>query len=195
MTNILQEKSDLRRLALNYRQIAARNCGSWAGEQIAKHIFEYFRTWKVSKISGYLPLGDEIEPVPALTCLGDVGWEIALPVVTGKKQKLVFRQWCPGDELEVGYLNTRHPIPSASELSPDVILAPMLAFDKEGHRLGWGGGFYDRTISALRAQNSILVLGLAFSRQEVDKVPCDRYDEPLDGVVTEKGIDVFGGEA
>ena len=109
-----------------------------------------------------------------------------------KGEPLLFRHWRQGDALETGALNTRHPLPSASVLTPDVLLVPLLAFDKEGQRIGWGGGFYDRTIAALRTQRSTLVLGVAFSCQQVDKVPCDNHDELLNGVITETGVYIFG---
>ncbi len=164
-----------------------------AAIDLADNIVEYFQRWPASTVSGYLPLGDEIDPVPALIRLEHVGWQLALPVVIAKAEPLLFRQWRQGDALETGPLNTRHPLPRAAELSPDILLVPLLAFDKKGQRIGWGGGFYDRTIAALRTERSILVFGVAFSRQQVDKVPCDNHDEPLNGVITEVGAYIFRG--
>ena len=179
-------------MAIACRRKIASEAGLRAGMCVADHVVEYFQKWPASTVAGYLPLGDEIDPVPALNYLEQMGWQLTLPVVIGKGEPLLFRHWRQGDALETGPLNTRHPLPTASELAPDVLLVPLLAFDKEGQRIGWGGGFYDHTIAALRVQRKILVLGVAFSCQQVDNVPCDDHDELLNGVITETGAYMFG---
>ena len=188
----MQKKAELREVALACRRKTASEARLRAGMCVADHVVKYFQKWPASIVAGYLPLGDEIDPVPTLSHLEQMGWKLTLPVVIGKGEPLLFRHWQQGDALETGAFNTCHPLPSASELIPDVLLVPLLAFDKEGQRIGWGGGFYDRTIAALRIQRSTLVLGVAFSCQRVDKVPCDNHDELLNGVITETGPYIFG---
>jgi 5-formyltetrahydrofolate cyclo-ligase len=145
-------------------------------------------------VNGYLAIADEIDPGPAMLVLAQVGWRRALPVVVAKGAPLEFRGWQPGDALEDGPLSTRHPAAGAA-LTPDVLLVPMLAFDKAGMRMGWGGGFYDRTIAGLRAGNpNLLAIGVAFAGQEVDKVPSGPHDAALDAVATEAGMNWTRGQ-
>ena len=138
-------------------------------------------------ISAYLPIADEIDPMPIVEAMSPNGWRCCLPVVMAKDTPLTFRLWQTGAPLEAGDFRTRHPHPSADTVVPDVLLVPLLAFDRAGYRLGWGGGFYDRTLEKLRnEQRRIQAIGLAFAAQEVDAVPRDAYDQALDWVVTEQ---------
>ncbi|MGE0204901.1 MAG: 5-formyltetrahydrofolate cyclo-ligase [Hyphomicrobiaceae bacterium] len=143
--------------------------------------------------SGFHSMGSEIDTRPLLERLAGGGWKLALPVVVGKGQPLVFRAWLPGDALGRGVWGIREPLPSAAEVRPDVVLAPLLAFDARGHRLGYGGGFYDRTLAALRRAGPVVVVGLAFDEQELADVPVADYDQRLDWVLTPSGARQFEG--
>jgi 5-formyltetrahydrofolate cyclo-ligase len=118
--------------------------------------------------------------------LGEAGHEIALPVVGAHGRPLVFRRWREGDAMDEGPFGIREPRADKPEIVPSVLLVPLLAFDRRGYRLGYGGGFYDRTLAALRAGGEAVAVGVAYAAQEVDEVPRDESDEPLDWVVTDK---------
>jgi 5-formyltetrahydrofolate cyclo-ligase len=138
-----------------------------------------------SPVSAYWPLGDEIDSRPLMHRLHELGHPVGLPVVVGPGQALVFRRWHPGMALAEGGFGVMTPPAAAPILTPAVILAPLLAFDRRGYRLGYGGGFYDRTLGALR-RGAVLAVGLAFAAQEVAAVPQGAGDEPLDWIVTER---------
>jgi 5-formyltetrahydrofolate cyclo-ligase len=137
-------------------------------------------------ISGFSPIGSEIDPFPLLAHLRQKGHETALPIVVANGEPLVFRCWAPGDDMTSGPYGVQEPLPSAREFIPDILLVPLLAFDRRGYRLGYGGGFYDRTLERLRANGRPVAVGIAFAGQEVDAVPVAAYDQPLDWVVTER---------
>ena len=138
-------------------------------------------------VSAFLAIGEEINPAPLMSRLHREGWQIALPVMVGKGRPLIFRAWSPGAPLRTVMWGIREPDETAPEVGPDVLLVPLLAFDRTGSRLGYGGGFYDRTIRGLRNQKKITTVGLAFSGQEVDAVPHLDYDERLDWILTPEG--------
>ncbi len=139
-------------------------------------------------IAAYAAMGSEIDPRALLAALDGDGFTITLPVVARARAPLVFRRWKPGDALDDGPHATRHPGPDAPELTPGVVLVPLVAFDRIGGRLGQGQGYYDRTLGVLRAKGPLLAVGLAFAVQEADRLPHGDFDEPLDWVVTEKEI-------
>lgn len=139
-------------------------------------------------ISAYWPMGSELDPRPAVSELHGRGHPIALPVVVGRGSPLLFRAWSPGDALEEAGFNTRVPAADRPELTPRVLLVPLLAFDRRGYRLGYGGGFYDRTLAALRTRGAALAVGLAYAGQEVPEVPRDGNDQHLDRLVTEAEV-------
>ncbi len=138
-------------------------------------------------LAAYWPIRDEIDPRAALDALHGRGHPCCLPVVTARGAPLVFRAWRPGDELVTAPFGTRVPKDAAPEVVPEVLLVPLLAFDARGYRLGYGGGYYDRTLAALRAANpATLALGLAYAAQEIDAVPRGAMDARLDWIVTER---------
>lgn len=136
--------------------------------------------------AGYHPIGDELDVRPAMLALDRLGIIQSLPEVTKKDRPLRFRAWSPGEDLEQGSLGTLHPLNTAPLMRPDIVLVPLLAFDAGGHRLGWGGGYYDRTLEILRKTGKVTAIGVAYSAQEVDALPTDDYDQPVDWVITEK---------
>lgn len=139
-------------------------------------------------ISGYWPLGDEIDPRPLLTALRLRGCAIGLPVTGPKGAPLIFRRWDAEKPLTAGRYGTMVPGDDQPEILPDVILLPLLAFDRHGGRLGYGGGYYDRTLAMLRDQKPIVAAGLAYAAQEVDQTPRGPFDRPLDFIVAEQNI-------
>ena len=143
-------------------------------------------------VSGYWPIQGELDPRPLLTALGRRSVRCALPAVAGRGRPLEFRQWTRGDPLAEGEFGTREPVSGARVVVPEVLIVPLLAFDRHGYRLGYGGGYYDRTIRSLRRGAAhCLAVGFAYAGQEVDAVPRDETDERLDWVVTEISARTF----
>lgn len=173
---------------------AFQRFGAEAGAQIAGHGIGFAGVQAPAVVSAFLAIGDEIDPSPLMRRLIGEGYRMALPVMVGKGKPLLFRAWAPGEPLGDAMWGIREPLPSAEVLEPDVILGPLLAFDRAGFRLGYGGGFYDRSLARLRAMKPVVSIGLAFSEQEVDAVPHLDYDERLDWVLTPLGaIDCRAG--
>jgi len=182
------DKQDLRRRAKEKRSQAVVDAGSDAADRLAEnfiHSEPLFLQADVA-LAGYWPIADEIDVRPLMKELHGQDRTIALPVVTGPNRPLSFRGWHPGMDLEDGGFGTRHPGLEAPDVVPGILLVPLLAFDAQGFRLGWGGGFYDRTLAKLRATGSVLAVGVAYSGQRFDEVPKDSYDEPLDWIITER---------
>lgn len=131
-------------------------------------------------------MNDEFDIRPLLTRLSERGHVCALPVVVARGAALSFRRWQPGDCLVEARLGTHEPGTQAAETVPDIVLAPLLAFDDTGRRLGYGGGFYDRTLRELRAAHRVIAVGVGYQAQRVDQVPSGDNDEKLDWIVTEE---------
>lgn len=143
-----------------------------------------------ARVAAYWPTGSELDVRPLLLHLFEAGHICALPVVAEQEQPLVFRAWTPEAVLIAGRFGIMEPTGDADEVVPSVLLVPLLAFDRVGHRLGYGAGFYDRTLLTLREQalrggSPVLAVGIGFAAQEVPLVPCDEYDQKLDWMVTE----------
>ncbi|GLH81666.1 hypothetical protein SSBR45G_65750 [Bradyrhizobium sp. SSBR45G] len=136
-------------------------------------------------VSGYVPIRNELDPMPLMHALAGQGARLALPVVLARGHSLSFRAWSPGDRLTLGSLGIPEPSPVAAELVPDAMLVPLAAFDRTGHRIGYGGGYYDYTFSHLRKTHHVIGLGLGFAIQETAAIPALAHDAPLDYVLTE----------
>lgn len=139
-------------------------------------------------VSGYIPINDELDPRPLLSALLERGHPLAAPCVVAKGQPLIFRAWDVHTGLAPGPFGVSEPPPDAPVLEPELLLVPLLAFDRRGHRLGYGRGYYDRTLTALRARRSITAVGLAFAGQEVLSLPIGDGDQRLDWIVTETAL-------
>ncbi len=169
--------------------VVARKAAFAAGQgQAAEILADYLAAQAGRVLSGYMPMRTEIDPLPAMAAhQGPVG----VPVIIGQGMPLRFREWTPGAAMVEGAFKALIPA-EGGWLDPDVLIVPMLAFDARGYRLGYGGGFYDRTLQGLRARGPVLAVGFAFAAQEVAAVPTDATDQRLDAVVTETGVTVFG---
>ena len=143
--------------------------------------------------AGYHALGAELDPSPLIRRLAETGAMLALPTALDRDSPLVFRLWDPADMLAPDAFGVPCPPSSAPVLKPDLVIAPVLGFDRQGRRMGQGGGTYDRTLANLRAQGGVFVLGLAYCGQEVDEIPSEPHDQRLDAVLTEAGYTEFGG--
>lgn len=141
-------------------------------------------------VAGFWPIRDEIDPRPLLDLLRQRGHKLSLPVMSGPG--LIFRHLDRDTELVEAGFGCREPSDAAEEVRPDVLLMPLAGFDSAGNRIGYGRAFYDTTISALENSGPVLCIGVAFSLQEVDRVPTEAHDKPLDGILTEHGYRPFG---
>ena len=138
-------------------------------------------------VGGYRPLGGELDPGPLMRRLQAAGAILALPVTLERDAPLIFRRHQPGEPVFPDAIGVPSPSPEADEVQPDLVIAPLLAFDRTGARMGQGGGFYDRTLETLRARRPVFVLGVAYAGQEVARIPHEDHDQLLDAILTEKG--------
>lgn len=165
------------------RRKAAR---SDAADHAAKNFLASVPSAQGAVVGLYHPLKDELGTAPLATALFERGIPLALPAVKERHAPLVFRRYVPGDPLKKGAHGALEPAAHIEELRPSVLVVPLLAFTRRGARLGYGGGYYDRTIAALRAKGPLLAVGYAFGAQEVPSLPGEAHDAELDWVVTER---------
>jgi len=183
----LQAKKDLRADAMKRRKAAFECHGGEASRKIAAHGLDFLSPSAGSIVSGFAAINDEINPAPLMTWLQAEGFRLALPVMQGKGKPLLMRAWAPGDAMNPAAWGIAEPLDDKPELDPDILLVPLLAFDARGYRLGYGGGFYDRTLQRLRKLKPVVAVGLAYDELRVDAVPAESYDERLDWVLTPSG--------
>lgn len=159
----------------------------------AAHFFAGIALAPTDIVAAYWRIRDELDCQPILVKLMDSGQTVVLPVVLGPEQPLDLRVWEQGTSLYEAGFGTLAPSELAPRAEPDVVLMPLLAFDKNGTRLGYGGGYYDRTLARFKKRPRLI--GLAFAAQELDRIPRDAHDVPLDAIVTETGVRHFGSPA
>ncbi len=186
--DVLDLKRRARTAANAARAHAHKTLGDRAGLMLAQHELPIERKTERASLSGFYPYQAEINVLPLLARLASEGWQTALPVVMAKGAPLTFRAWAPGEPTGRGIWDIHIPLETAPELQPDVLLVPMLAFDRRGYRLGYGGGFYDRTLAELRKLKPVTAIGVAYAEQELAEVPVSEFDEPLDWILTERGV-------
>jgi len=184
---VVPTKSELRRAALARRDALDESARRAAAEAIAARPLP-FAVRPGTVVAGYAPIRSELDPVPLLRRCAEAGALIALPRVLRRDAPLAFLAWRPGDPLAPGAFGIGEPLPEARALDPDIVLVPLAAFDRAGHRVGYGAGFYDRTLRALRQRGPVLTVGIGFSAQEVDTVPVSGHDEAVDLVLTERDV-------
>ncbi|MEM9010398.1 MAG: 5-formyltetrahydrofolate cyclo-ligase [Pseudomonadota bacterium] len=178
-------KTALRRRAQQRRDALTGREG--ASTAACRHLVALIERSGDGAIASYLPIRSELDPRPAMTSLAENGRTVAVPVVVGAAQPLTFRAWQPGCRLVTGAFGVAVP-EEGEAVTPDLLIVPLLAFDRAGYRLGYGGGFYDRTLERLRAAGPVVAIGVAFAAQEVDAVPREATDARLDAIVTEAGV-------
>jgi 5-formyltetrahydrofolate cyclo-ligase len=182
-----QQKGDLRNAALALRDALAPAERQAAAETIAARAFPV-DVAPGTIVSGFSPMKSEISPLPLLRKLGSASAQLALPAIAGRGHPLIMRAWDFGAPLKSGQWGIREPTAEAPEVAPDILLVPLAAFDRAGHRIGYGAGYYDMTIRSLRAKKPVVAVGLAFAAQEIPQVPATERDERLDLVLTEREI-------
>jgi len=180
-------KQSLRRDALKLRCAESDRLGPAAAQAVAASA-DHLRVGAGDVVGGYWPLAGELDPRPLMAALAARGATLALPVVTALDAPLAFRRWNPGDRLESGPHGTAHPAETAPLVVPTLLLVPLLAFDAKGFRLGFGGGYYDRTLDRLRRGGGVVAVGLAFAAQQCPALPSEPWDQPLDMIFTEEGL-------
>ena len=142
-------------------------------------------------MGGYWPLEGEMDVRPLLVALSDFDFQLSLPCVERKAAPLTFRQWTSGDDLCLGAFGVREPLPDKLSVKPSLLFLPLLAFTPDGKRLGYGGGYYDRTLEALRRKGDVFACGVAYAGQEVTELPTDEHDQRLDAILAEDGFRTF----
>jgi 5-formyltetrahydrofolate cyclo-ligase len=186
MSDIASLKSELRTQALAKRDALPADMRAAAAETIAARAFPVDVTGKI--VSCFMPLKSEINPLPLLRKLAGEGASLALPAIAGRGKPLTMRAYAFGDEFARGQWGIREPKPEAPEVAPDILIVPLACFDRAGHRIGYGAGYYDMTITALRAKKKVVAIGLAFAAQEIPQVPATPRDARLDLVLTEREV-------
>jgi 5-formyltetrahydrofolate cyclo-ligase len=175
-------KAQARRSALDRRA----GCDPAVGLALCRHFLKEVTLPARAVVAGFWPLDGEVDIRPLIHALHDRGHPIALPVTGRRGEALTFRAWNPGTALLPGRFGTSHP--GGDERAPDVLLMPLLAFDASGNRLGYGGGFYDRTVAE---RPDAMRIGCAYAAQELDSVPTGPYDARLHAIATEDGVRSF----
>jgi 5-formyltetrahydrofolate cyclo-ligase len=186
-SEIALAKSNLRKAALARRDALPMAARAAAAEAIAARAFPV-AVAPGAIVSGYVPMNSELDPRPLMRKLANAGAQLALPVVVARGVPLTMRAYALGEQLVKGVWGIRVPPPTAPELEPDILIVPLLAFDRAGSRLGYGAGYYDMTIAALRVKKPVVAVGVAFAAQEVEAVPTTPRDARLDLVLTENEV-------
>ncbi len=182
-----ERKAELRREVVARRSSLPAAVRSAAAETIAGRPFPVpFPGGAI--VSGFMPLQNEIDALPLMHKLAGQGARLALPVVIGRGMPLLLRAWDFGEPLAPGPWGIREPTASAASVEPDIVLVPLVAFDRAGHRIGYGAGFYDQTLTRLRARKPVIAVGVAFAMQEIPAVPATASDERLDLMLTEREV-------
>jgi 5-formyltetrahydrofolate cyclo-ligase len=180
-------KATLRATALALRDALPAAVRAAAAQTIADRAFPV-PVAAGTIVAGFSPMKSEINPVPLLRKLADAGAQLALPAIAGRGKPLVMRAWKFGDPFKAGQWGIREPVPEALEVAPDILIVPLACFDRHGHRIGYGAGYYDMTINALRAKKKVIAIGIGFAAQEIPKVPATERDARLDLVLTEREV-------
>lgn len=176
------------RVAAQHSRLALHAAVADAAGRAARHALTLIAPLPdVGTVSAYLPIRGELDPRPVMLALHELGYQICVPTVQAPRQPLAFRGWRPEIPTVRGNFGVEVPV-SGEDAEPDVMLVPLLAYDGRGHRLGYGGGFYDRTIAAIRQRRPVRAFGYAYADQGLPLVPTGDRDAPLDAIVTEAGI-------
>jgi 5-formyltetrahydrofolate cyclo-ligase len=181
---VAASKQEIRGRALA-RRAALRDAVAELSRRLAERFVASIPLPSAAVVSAYVAIGDEADPTPLLKLLRDKGHKIVLPRVTGRGRALDFHVWDMGATLVPGGFGLSEPSAEWPKIDPDVLVVPLLAFDASGYRIGYGAGFYDRTLAKLRASRNVTAVGFAFAEQEFAPLPHDDKDERLDWIVTQ----------
>ena len=181
------DKSQLRAEAFARRDALPADARAAAAEAIAARPFPVTIT-PGEIVSGFSPMKTEVNSLPLMRKAAQLGARLALPAIAGRGKPLIMRAYTFGDELARGQWGIREPKPDAPEVLPDFLIVPLAAFDRLGHRIGYGAGYYDMTITALRAKKKVVTIGIAFAAQEIASVPATERDARLDFMLTEREV-------
>ncbi|PIE12312.1 MAG: 5-formyltetrahydrofolate cyclo-ligase [Rhodobacterales bacterium] len=182
MGDLSEVKAAARKAALARRKAAFDHGGGGQAGVLSQVLAGY----RGVPLAGYMPIRTEIDPLPAMAEAAAHG-PVGVPVIKGEGQSLLFSRWEPECEMVEGPFGAS--VPAAGEyFEPEILIVPLVAFDRRGGRLGYGGGFYDRSLELLRARRATLAIGFAFAAQESEQLPLETTDQPLDIIVTEKGV-------
>ena len=184
---IAGRKNELRTAALAKRDALAAVARQAGAEAIAARAFPIAVAPNMI-VAGFMPMKSEINPLPLMRKLAGEGAHLALPAIDKRGRPLIMRAWKVGDPFKTGQWGIREPVPEAPQVDPDILIVPLACFDRAGHRIGYGAGYYDMTIHALRAKKNVVAVGIAFAVQEIDHVPATERDERLDLVLTEREV-------
>jgi 5-formyltetrahydrofolate cyclo-ligase len=184
LRNSDDSKATLRTAALARREALSGEDRAAAANTIAGRGLP-FEIARGAVVAGYSPIRGEIDPTPLMRRLAGEGARLALPAVMARGKSLAFRAWSPDDRLMLGPLGILEPSPAAAEIVPEIMLVPLAAFDRAGHRIGYGAGHYDYTLAHLRKVKAITAIGVAFALQEIAGIPAGPHDVALDYVLTE----------
>ncbi len=183
-----ESKAALRAQALNRRSLVTASEAKAFALRLAEIGAGLAAEHHAQSASGFWPIKDEISTLPLLESLARRGLITALPVMRGRDEPLTFRAWKRGEPLVEAKMKIMEPPPEAAEVLPDLLFVPLAAFDRQGGRLGYGAGYYDRSLAKLRALKKVIAIGVAFEVQELQDLPQEPHDEPLDYVLTERKL-------
>jgi 5-formyltetrahydrofolate cyclo-ligase len=185
--SLLATKAGLRAAALARRDALAPDLRAAAAEAIAARPLPVAVS-RGTIVSGFMPIRSEINPLPLLRRFAEAGASLALPAIAGREKPLRFHAWSFGEKLARGQWGIREPEPDAPEVAPDIVLVPLAAFDRRGYRIGYGAGYYDKSLAALRSAKPVVAIGIAYAAQEIPEVPVLPHDVRLDLVLTEREV-------
>ncbi len=187
--SIAASKAALRIAALSRRNGLSSEARGVFSHRIAENVMPFLTGNGFRSVSAYWPIRSETDPLPILEMLAERGIVLALPRL--KAGAITFRAWRPGEPLETGEFGLSEPPAASPIIFPDIVLAPLVAFDQSGGRIGYGKGYYDAALTTLCQERPVIAIGLAFSVQETGQVPMEAHDRRLDGVATENGLALF----
>jgi 5-formyltetrahydrofolate cyclo-ligase len=184
-------KRTLRREALVRRSEVAAGLRAAFGRRLAEEGLRLARLWRPRIVSAFHPLRDEPDTLELLKALAAEDFLTALPVVVGRGSALVFRLWRPGDPTRMAAMSIAEPLERAPAVDPDLLFVPLACFDRRGHRIGYGAGYYDRSLARLRAMKDVHAVGVAYAVSEVAAVPNEAHDQRLDAILTDEQTILF----
>jgi 5-formyltetrahydrofolate cyclo-ligase len=179
-------KTAMRRDALVRREAIEPAARAAFGRRLAQEGLRLARLWRPRIVSAFHPTRDEPDTLPLLAALAAEGFATALPVIVGRGLPLTFCLWRPGEPTRAGAMSIREPLETAPIVDPDLLFVPLACFDQRGHRIGYGAGFYDRSLAALRTIKPVHAAGVAYGVCEIAAVPYEAHDQSLDAIVTEQ---------